>query len=110
MIRVQYSSSEREERQGEYRKVIPCLDIRNGCLAKGAVFVDLRDTGDPAQVPAAYSQEGGDELVFLDIRATIEKRRTLVSISGEENTCGHQVRISEGGRDYFTWVHNNLAQ
>ena len=72
--------------------------------------MDLRDTGDPAQVPAAYSQEGGDELVFLDIRATIEKRRTLVSISGEENTCGHQVRISEGGRDYFTWVHNNLAQ
>jgi len=64
----------------EYRRVIPCLDVRNGRLVKGVNFVDLKDVGDPAQVGAAYSQAGADELVFLDITATIEKRKTLVDV------------------------------
>jgi len=62
----------------EYRRVIPCLDVKNGRLVKGVNFVDLKDVGDPAQVGAAYSQAGADELVFLDITATIEKRKTLI--------------------------------
>lgn len=62
----------------EYRRVIPCLDVKNGRLVKGVNFVDLKDVGDPAQVGAAYSQAGADELVFLDITATLEKRKTLI--------------------------------
>jgi cyclase len=64
----------------EYRRVIPCLDVKNGRLVKGANFVDLKDVGDPAQVGAAYSQAGADELVFLDITATLEKRKTLIDV------------------------------
>ncbi len=62
----------------EYRRVIPCLDVKNGRLVKGVNFVDLKDVGDPAQVGAAYSRAGADELVFLDITATLEKRKTLI--------------------------------
>ncbi len=62
----------------EYRRVIPCLDVKNGRLVKGINFVDLKDVGDPAQIGAAYSRAGADELVFLDITATIEKRKTLI--------------------------------
>lgn len=64
----------------EYRRVIPCLDVKDGRLVKGVNFVDLKDIGDPAQVGAAYSQAGADELVFLDITATIEKRKTLIDV------------------------------
>lgn len=64
----------------EYRRVIPCLDVKNGRLVKGINFVDLKDVGDPAQVGAAYSQAGADELVFLDITATLEKRKTLIDV------------------------------
>ena len=56
------------------------MDVKNGRLVKGVNFVDLKDVGDPAQVGAAYSQAGADELVFLDITATIEKRKTLINV------------------------------
>jgi len=62
----------------DYRRIIPCLDVRDGRLVKGVNFVDLKDVGDPAENGAAYSQVGADELVFLDITATIEKRKTLI--------------------------------
>ena len=62
----------------DYRRIIPCLDVRDGRLVKGVNFVDLKDVGDPAENGAAYSQAGADELVFLDITATIEKRKTLI--------------------------------
>jgi len=62
----------------DYRKIIPCLDVRDGRLVKGVNFVDLKDVGDPAENGAAYSKVGADELVFLDITATIEKRKTLI--------------------------------
>ncbi len=62
----------------DYRRVIPCLDVKAGRLVKGVHFVDLKDVGDPAEAGAAYSQAGADELVFLDITATVEKRRTLI--------------------------------
>ncbi len=62
----------------DYRRIIPCLDVKDGRLVKGVNFVDLKDVGDPAQNGAAYSEAGADELVFLDITATIENRKTMV--------------------------------
>jgi cyclase len=62
----------------DYRKIIPCLDVKDGRLVKGINFVDLKDIGDPSQNAAAYSEAGADELVFLDITATVEKRKTII--------------------------------
>ena len=62
----------------DYRRIIPCLDVKDGRLVKGVNFVDLKDVGDPAESGAAYSEAGADELVFLDITATIEDRKTLI--------------------------------
>jgi imidazole glycerol-phosphate synthase subunit HisF len=62
----------------DYRRIIPCLDVKHGRLVKGVNFVDLKDVGDPAENAAAYSQAGADELVFLDITATLEARKTLL--------------------------------
>ena len=60
----------------EYVKIIPCLDIKNGRVVKGVNFVDLRDARDPVEAAEAYCREGADELVFLDIMATVENRKT----------------------------------
>ncbi len=62
----------------DYRRIIPCLDVKDGRLVKGVNFVELKDVGDPAENAAAYSDAGADELVFLDITATVEKRKTLL--------------------------------
>ena len=62
----------------DYRRIIPCLDVKDGRLVKGVNFVRLKDVGDPAENAAAYSAAGADELVFLDITATVEKRKTLL--------------------------------
>jgi cyclase len=62
----------------DYRRIIPCLDVKDGRLVKGVNFVNLKDVGDPAENGAAYSDAGADELVFLDITATIENRKTLI--------------------------------
>ena len=62
----------------DYRRIIPCLDVKDGRLVKGVNFVRLKDVGDPAESAAAYSAAGADELVFLDITATVEKRKTLL--------------------------------
>ncbi len=59
------------------KRIIPCLDIKDGRTVKGTNFVDLRDAGDPVELGAFYAQQGADELVFLDITATVEKRKTL---------------------------------
>jgi len=61
-----------------YRRIIPCLDVKDGRLVKGIHFVELKNVGDPAENAKAYSKAGADELVFLDITATIEKRKTLI--------------------------------
>lgn len=58
------------------KRIIPCLDVKDGRVVKGRSFVDLRDAGDPVECGKAYSQAGADELVFLDITATIEARKT----------------------------------
>jgi cyclase len=62
------------------RRIIPCLDIRDGQTVKGVNFVDIRSAGDPVELGRAYAQQGADELVFLDITATIEKRDTFAAL------------------------------
>jgi cyclase len=62
------------------KRIIPCLDIKNGRTVKGVNFVDLKDAGDPVELARKYSKEGADELVFLDISATEERRKTLVDL------------------------------
>ncbi|MFL5772491.1 MAG: imidazole glycerol phosphate synthase subunit HisF [Flavisolibacter sp.] len=62
------------------KRIIPCLDIKEGRTVKGTNFIDLRDAGDPVELAAEYARQGADELVFLDITATVEKRKTLVSL------------------------------
>jgi len=59
------------------KRIIPCLDIKDGRTVKGVNFVNLRDAGDPVELARKYAQEGADELVFLDISATEQKRKTL---------------------------------
>src|SRR6056297_2808734 len=62
------------------KRIIPCLDIKDGRTVKGVNFEGLRDAGDPVELAQRYTREGADELVFLDITATKEKRKTLVSL------------------------------
>jgi imidazole glycerol-phosphate synthase subunit HisF len=62
------------------KRVIPCLDVANGRVVKGVHFVNLRDAGDPVELAARYSDEGADEIVFLDITATHEGRDTIVEV------------------------------
>lgn len=62
------------------KRIIPCLDIKDGRTVKGVNFVDLRDAGDPVELAEIYSKEGADELVFLDISATEQKRKTLADL------------------------------
>lgn len=64
----------------DYVRIIPCLDVKDGRLVKGIHFVGLRDVADPAEMAASYSKAGADELVFLDITATIEGRKTMVDV------------------------------
>lgn len=62
------------------KRIIPCLDIKDGRTVKGINFEGIRDAGDPVELAMLYSQQGADELVFLDITATVEKRKTLVEL------------------------------
>lgn len=62
------------------KRVIPCLDCKNGRVVKGTNFIDLKDAGDPVEVAAAYDKEGADEIVFLDITATSDDRNTTVDL------------------------------
>jgi cyclase len=62
------------------KRIIPCLDIRNGQTVKGVKFLDIKEVGDPVELGALYAQQGADELVFLDITASHEKRKTFVEL------------------------------
>lgn len=62
------------------KRIIPCLDIKDGCTVKGINFEDLKNAGDPVELAKKYEQEGADELVFLDITATLENRKTFVEL------------------------------
>ncbi len=65
------------------KRIIPCLDIKDGRTVKGVNFIDIRDAGDPVELGAAYAAQGADELVFLDISATNENRKTFASLVKE---------------------------
>lgn len=65
------------------KRIIPCLDIKNGRTVKGVNFVDLKDAGNPVELAKKYSETGADELVFLDISATEERRSTLINLVRE---------------------------
>lgn len=65
---------------GPYRRIIPCLDVTGGRVVKGIEFLNLRDAGDPVELAAFYDREGADELVFLDITASSDSRRTMVDV------------------------------
>lgn len=67
-------------RGGLSKRIIPCLDVKDGRTVKGVNFVDLRDAGDPVELAWNYSRQGADELVFLDITATVERRKTMVEL------------------------------
>jgi cyclase len=78
------------------KRIIPCLDIKDGRTVKGINFVELRDAGDPIELGARYSEQGADELVFLDITATHEKRKTLAALA--KNIARHlQIPFTIGG-------------
>jgi imidazole glycerol-phosphate synthase subunit HisF len=62
------------------KRIIPCLDVRDGRVVKGVQFVDIRDAGDPVEVAQLYDREGADELVFLDITASYEQRKVLLDV------------------------------
>lgn len=62
------------------KRIIPCLDVKDGRVVKGVNFVNLRDAGDPVELAALYDREGADELVFLDISASVEGRNTMVEV------------------------------
>jgi imidazole glycerol-phosphate synthase subunit HisF len=64
-----------------YKRIIPCLDVDDGRVVKGVGFLDLRDAGDPVELAARYDASGADELVFLDITATSDKRATVVELA-----------------------------
>lgn len=72
------------------KRIIPCLDIKDGRTVKGVNFENIRDAGDPVELGALYAREGADELVFLDITATNEKRKTLSELV---NRIAHHVNI-----------------
>jgi imidazole glycerol-phosphate synthase subunit HisF len=72
------------------KRIIPCLDIRDGRTVKGINFENIRDAGDPVELGALYAQQGADELVFLDITATVEKRKTLRELV---NRIAHHINI-----------------
>lgn len=72
------------------KRIIPCLDIRDGRTVKGINFENIRDAGDPVELGTLYAQQGADELVFLDITATIEKRKTLSVLV---NRIAHHINI-----------------
>ena len=72
------------------KRIIPCLDIKNGRTVKGTNFINLRDAGDAVELAAEYAKQGADELVFLDITATVEGRKTLLELV---NKVAHTINI-----------------
>ena len=72
------------------KRIIPCLDIKDGRTVKGVNFENIRDAGDPVELGALYAKQGADELVFLDITATVEKRKTLSELV---NRIAHHINI-----------------
>ena len=89
-------------------RVIPCLDVDQGRVVKGTNFVNLRDAGDPVQVAARYEQEGADELVFLDITASHQKRDIMIDVvrrTADEINSMAATLMEEAEGPFFLFVH-----
>ena len=69
------------------KRIIPCLDVNGGRVVKGVNFVDLKDAGDPVEIAKAYDKAGADELVFLDITASSDERRTVIDMVRKVAEC-----------------------
>ena len=69
-----------QSKKGLAKRIVPCLDVKNGETVKGTNFVNLRSAGDPVELGKAYSDAGADELVFLDITASFEERKTFTDM------------------------------
>ena len=78
------------------RRIIPCLDVKDGRVVKGTKFLNLRDAGDPVELARHYDEEGADELVFLDISATVEGRKTMVELV-RETSRAVSIPLTVGG-------------
>ncbi|MFQ5482343.1 MAG: imidazole glycerol phosphate synthase subunit HisF [Nitrospinaceae bacterium] len=98
------------------KRIIPCLDVKDGRVVKGINFVNLRDAGDPVEVAAAYEAEGADELTFLDITASHEKRNILIDVVSRTAetvfmplTVGGGVRTLEDIRNLLTAGADKVA-
>src|SRR6202007_2672 len=80
-------------------RVIPCLDVKDGRVVKGVKFVDLRDAGDPVEAALAYDAAGADELCFLDITASHERRRIMLDVvTRTAETCFMPLTVGGGVR------------
>lgn len=78
------------------KRIIPCLDVKDGRVVKGIQFLGLRDAGDPVELAKKYSEEGADELVFLDISASHEGRKTMVDVI-EQTAANITIPFTVGG-------------
>ncbi len=79
------------------KRIIPCLDVKDGRVVKGVNFVNLRDAGDPVELAAIYDREGADELVFLDISASVEGRATMVEVVRKKTAGEITIPFTVGG-------------
>src|SRR3972149_5866779 len=78
------------------KRIIPCLDVKDGRVVKGVKFLNLQDAGDPVEIAKYYSKEGADEITFLDITASFEERKTMIDVV--ERTAGEVfVPLTVGG-------------
>lgn len=78
------------------KRIIPCLDVKDGRTVKGINFLELKDAGDPVELAAKYAADGADELVFLDISATLDKRKTLAELV-RKVACAINIPFTVGG-------------
>ena len=79
------------------KRIIPCLDVKDGRVVKGVNFIDIRDAGDPVEAAKKYDEQGADELVFLDITASHENRKTIVDVvSRTAESCFMPLTVGGG--------------
>jgi cyclase len=90
------------------KRIIPCLDVKDGRVVKGVGFVDLRDAGDPVEVAAIYDREGADELCFLDITASHENRSTILDVVAKTAECVFMPLTVGGGVRTVADIRNLL--
>jgi cyclase len=90
------------------KRIIPCLDVRDGRVVKGTRFINLRDAGDPVERARYYDQEGADEIIFLDITASVEKRRAIVDVVSKTAEVVFIPLTVGGGIDNVQFMHELL--